>query len=344
MASPETRAALEALDDEALRAEARARGFPVGRTLSRAQILDLLAGEDEEGGEAADAAAAPPGDASAFSTVTLARLYAQQGLEREAAVVCRSVLAARPGDARARRLLERLAAARRGGEASTRAQAAETRHRFPRFQPADAPADERAPEALPEHYGAPLCELFTQSPTTLYATWDVEPERERRARALAGERARRVLRLFSAWRGPAAIERRTRDVALGDSQRDAFVGACQAGAVHRAAVGWLGRGGRFVPVCHSDATETPVDEPCAPKRPTWRTLATPRLPAPSVTAAVRLIERLKGPRLSMALPWEGRGAGSGPVPWPAPTRPRPGPRPRPGSERGGSSSSWARRR
>ena len=165
MARPDPRAALEALDDEALRAEARARGLPVGRTLSRSQLLALLAGDDEEGGEAEEAALPAGAEPAPLPTVTLARLYAQQGLEEEAAVLCRSVLASSPGDARARRLLERLASAPDPDGAGGRALAREARHRFARFQPGVEPAEGRALAELPEHYGGPLCELMARSPT-----------------------------------------------------------------------------------------------------------------------------------------------------------------------------------
>jgi len=334
----DTPSELAALDDEALRALARSRGFPVGRTLSRAQLVDLLTGEDEEEEDVQPAPDAPT--STPLSTVTLARLYAQQGLEREAAALCRSVLAAQPGDARARRLVERLAAARRSARPAP-AVADEGRHRFPPFHGADALATERAAEPLPESYGCPQLELLPRSPTTLYAYWDFDPERERHARELAAEPARRVLRLFSAWRGTLGVERCTRDVALDDQRRDAFVGACRPGALHRAAVGWLDRDGQFVPLCHSGSTQTPADRPHAPRRPVWRTLGAGRLAAPTVEAAVRLIERLKQPRVPMTLPWEAASGRAGPVRWP-PASPPGAARPGEGDQTGGAASSWSK--
>jgi len=87
--SPEGRRSLEDYDDDELRAEARRRGLPIGRTLSRTLLLDLLRSEDEEDPEHPSPSAAPLELSEVFATMSMAKVFARQGLDDEASKLYR---------------------------------------------------------------------------------------------------------------------------------------------------------------------------------------------------------------------------------------------------------------
>jgi len=310
---------LSKLDDDELRLVARSRGLPVGRTLTRDQLLELLSEPPDEtddhemrSGEADDGGADLP---SRLSTVTMAKLFARQGLDREAAEVCRAVLARQPLEERARRLLERLAQPSPeigdSGVLTTPRQ-----HRFS-ARASFAGVSPPAPP-LPSSSGGSTLVVLPRSPTMVFAFWEAEAELDRRARERAGPGAQRVLRVFSAWRGDARIERRTRDEAVEDRVGELFLSSCQPGSNLRVALGWLQLDGRLVPVCHSSATRTPVQRASRRRGALWGRLRPSRPVSRSTEAALRLATKLRD-ALPMALPWESGDGAS--IDWPPPSPP-----------------------
>ena len=234
---------LEALTKRELCIKIRALGLPVGRTLKKAQLVELLLGleEDESGTqtESREEVFAPVDSAKLFATVSLARLLAAQGMASESIEVCRAVLREDPHEPRARELL---------GVLSRTADSRESREK----EPASSP--------LPTHrrFGWSRVLLLTVDPQKLWVSWEVSDEGDERAANLAGVGARRVLRLFSAHRGVREIERLTRDMDLSSTWGRLNLDRCRPAASHTAAVGWLSSGSRFVPSAHSAVVWTPA--------------------------------------------------------------------------------------
>ena len=284
---------LESLSLDALRSEARRCGLPVGRTLSRRQLIELLScdtieGSDVESVEGTESSATliPP----RLATVTMASIFAEQGLETEAAQLCRAVLARKPHEPRASRLLRRLE------------------------------RSEAAGRLLPAGQGGSHVALWWQGPTVLFAAWQVEREPgdiDGRAARLAGAGATRVLRLFSAWRDATGVRQQVRDEPVDGLRGQMFLEEVPAGATHRAAVGWLGETGNFLPLCSSPAASTPTAAPLpARERPRWAAL-TPAAERPrSRAAAEKLAARLQQPGVR-DFPWEGARGDEPLAGWPA---------------------------
>jgi hypothetical protein len=114
--APLREADLAEWSDDALGAEAQRRGLPVGRVLGRAKLIELLSGDEAEEPDELDADS--PIGGGPFATAAMAELLARQGRCREAARVCRDVLASR-GDPRADALLAKLDRTR--GDSDSRA-------------------------------------------------------------------------------------------------------------------------------------------------------------------------------------------------------------------------------
>lgn len=320
---------LDRLTDEELRAAARARGLPVGSGLERGQLLALLEGGGLDEAEPDPSAPAPAGDGPALSTVTIARLYAEQGHAAEAARVCRAVLARRPDERRARALLARLS---------------EVRAAPPRGR-SHAPSAEPAAEPPPRGASAPSAPVFAAAgdgvvlvavaPRRLHAFWNASAAAVARAASHGGGAGELVLRLFSAWRGTDGVVRRTTDDAA-PAEGERFLDGCAPGAVHRAALGWLSPSRGFVPVVHSAVAETAPGRAVAAGRSETVALAFSRELRRGEVAASRLLARLAD-ALPMDLPWE-RGETSWPDPAESPDVPGPS---EPSGPPPGVPSSWS---
>lgn len=303
---------LEELTDEELRLEARRRGLPVGGSLSREQLLALLTssadqpeateGFDDE--EDADST-------SDFPTVTMARLYAEQGHRGEAARLCRVILAREPDEGRARELLARLA------ETRPEPRRVSTAQRSPTLTSSFDEGSARLSKEVPSSYGEPMVLLTAVNPSELHVAWEAPSQTVDQARRHAGKGAALVLRLFSAWRGDEGVERRTADSAAKSAMGSAFVRPCAPGALHRAALGFSVED-RFIPIIHSGSAATPAGEPSRSRR---RLVASVRSADAGASAAatsaaagraMRIASKL-AEGLPMDLPWEGAEAE-----WPAP--------------------------
>lgn len=171
--------------------------------------------------------ATPPGPAGRFETLTMAEVYASQGHVREARRIAQAVLAREPDNADAKGLLERL----------------------PEPSAADEGADAPAP---PRSHDEDVVGLVLVGPSVLHATWVVTASGRARARGLLGEDGRLVLRISTAT--VAGLTTRDAEVVpVGDHT----VQGAAPDARHRAAVGLVGQGGRFVSIEHSAPVTTP---------------------------------------------------------------------------------------
>lgn len=290
--------------DEELRREARSLGLPVGRTLSRDQLLGLLEGADgdveDERFERSDGAELSL--TSHLSTVTMATLYAQQGLNREASDVCRAILERNPKDERARRLWERLSGTT---EPRRKVEADDALHRIRAPRRGQFAKGSSANAVLPESYGGNTVVIYAQSPMVVFVFWEIEGDVDSRCRRRAGESSVRVLRLFSVWQGESKLMRHTVDRVIEGRRGELFVGECQQGATITSAIGWRGAEESFLPVCHSSAVTTPRHGMTDRRQPLWGRVSI-EAPKRSTDGAVhRFLDRLR-PILSMSPPREDR--------------------------------------
>lgn len=294
------RDALEEMSDLQLRQEAHQLGLPVGRSLGRDQLIELLLGvgdEPEREPEEASGAELPP----AFSTVSMAKLLSRQGMDQQAAAVCREVLSRRPDEGRARLLLHRLVPSEQ-----QRRRSISPRYRLVAqlVDPEDGPPVE--PRHRPQPSVSSSVELMAQGPSVLFALWELAPAHDHRVAEVAGDGGCRVLRLFSAWRGAQGIDRHTRDLEVERRSSHLRVEGCPPGAVHRAAVGWLADDGRFFPLCQSEPTTTAPGRPFDERRALWVPSRTGVPEATDASAVRRLLERIEGAS-AILLPWEEGG-------------------------------------
>jgi hypothetical protein len=262
-----TRRSLRELSDDELRREADRLGMTVGRTLSRAQLIDLVAAalDDMEGSSSEPPAALDGGLEDLPGTVptpTLARLLTEQGFDREAAAVARAVLRIRPGDSRAGRVLAAL-----HEEGSARAGA-----------PSDLTCPDDRPEPRPsllERYGETIVLLLVRSSASLWAGWDVSPRDDENAAKAAGPGARRALRVFSARGVAGHVEARSSDLDIEGPSGEIVVTGCWSGAAHRAALGWRSADGSFAPSGHSILARTPPASVSRRARSSWSVAPAP---------------------------------------------------------------------
>ena len=219
------------------------RARELGRTLTRtpptsptAKTVSHGAAEEED-----DHDGAPPDESGPprFETLTMAEVYAAQGLPDDARRIASALLERDPENAGARALLDRLPE---------------------QGLPEDAAAEP------PAAYGQDLTCLHLVRPDVLYAWWEVTQGGQSRAQGLLGEPGRLTLRLFTATAtGTSLRDSPVDDQAVGDL----FLRDVATDARHRVAVGLLGPGGRFVPIAHSRSLWTPRQEPCPDTRLEW---------------------------------------------------------------------------
>ena len=184
---------------------------------------------------------APPDEPGAprFETLTMAEVYAAQGLADDARRIASALLARDPDHPGARALLDRLAE---------------------QALPADA-GDEP-----PAAYGQDIACLHLVRPDVLYAWWEVTPDGRGRAQGLLGAPGQLTLRLSTATANGAHL----RDTPIDDQPvGDLFLRDVMTDARHRVAVGLLGPEGRFAPIAHSQPLWTPRVEPCPDTRIEW---------------------------------------------------------------------------
>jgi hypothetical protein len=187
----------------------------------------------------------PAGPPGRFETLTMAEVYASQGHVREARRIAQGILARDPENAEARALLARLP------------------------EPSAEGAQDDAP-APPARYDEDVVGLVLLGPDVLYAYWEVTDTGQARARGLLGEDGHLVLRLSTA----TVLGLVTRDEEVAPVG-DLVVHGASADARHRAAVGLVGEGGRFVPIEHSAPATTPPAGPSTDTRLEWVEVSLP---------------------------------------------------------------------
>jgi hypothetical protein len=286
-----TREELQALKLEALRTLATERGVAGAAALSRAELIDRLAGrlagQPADPGERGAPVEASPADATPTSasgrppkkrgparagfdvpsstvhphadeleTLTMARLYAAEGQVERALEIYEKLAALDPDDEEVRVGLEAL-----------------RKQRGERPAPPPAPAPPPGPqepigmldlEELPETYGVDECEVLDKDPSWVFVYWEVTDGGLQAARAQLGPSsgsARLVLRLFTTHSGAHGVEREIHDVDLQWNHGRRYLPAPHPGAHLRVAVGLLSIEGYFAPIAHSSLLRVPSTEP-----------------------------------------------------------------------------------
>jgi len=272
------RAELEKMTLDALRSLATKRGLRGADRMERRELLDLLQRaaaspapslNEVKGAQPPPATAAPakrkglqrpsfdvPSStvhphADELETLTMARLYVDEGRLDRALEIYEKLAALDPDDEEVRAALEDL------------------RRRTTPPPPAP-PAHHGEPlgmldlEELPETYGLDECEALYKDPFWLFAYWEVTEHGLRAARAQLGpssETARLVLRLFTTIQGANGTERQTNDLDLTWNHGRRYFQAPRPGAHLRVAVGLLSKEGYFAPIAHSSLVRVPHAEP-----------------------------------------------------------------------------------
>jgi hypothetical protein len=233
----------ELLQRSAVPEVARARGF-----FGRAR--DLLARVIERGLHLPDAAerlrrSSPPPSihpGAPVPTLTLAGIYAAQGHRERAIETLREVLAREPEHAAARALISKLEDAAYTGP-----------------MPALPPEEETtlAPHASPPSKAAAReedeCVAIPVDRETLFVHWRVTPATRARMERTrpGGSLVLRAVVIAPAWDGPASTRV---DLDARAEHGDEILRGLPAGAVVRAAIGWLAEG-ELSPIAHSPALE-----------------------------------------------------------------------------------------
>ncbi len=208
----------------------------------------------------------PPPPVEPHTPETVRRLL-DEGLPDRAVEIARALLAASPGDAALRTLVE---------EAEAALAAARRAHARRHAPPAGEPFGMLDVEELPEAYGIDECEVIARDPHHLFTYWEVTEQGLAVARGHLGDEApaaKLVLRLFI-----NAASRDTRDHQLEHHRGRRYLPSPRAGVQVRAAVGLVAPSGLFAPIAHSSTVRVPPAEP-APFDPTavrWMEVAPAR--------------------------------------------------------------------
>ena len=184
-----------------------------------------------------------------LDTLTMARVYLDQGKVEEAAAIFDRLVDRACGDARQivelREVVERSLA----GAAVARRRAAEP------------------PGELPPCHGRDLAAVVPLGPGHLLCAWEATPRGRAAAAAhLAGRDGSLALRLVTATPGggpDGAAGRTTRDLALEHDVGEIRIDAPAGGGFLCAAVGLLAADGGFAPVAHSEVLPLPASGPAA---------------------------------------------------------------------------------
>jgi len=302
------RATLEALDRDALVAQAETAGVVRARVLTRPELIDeilqrepgrssedvrrsrgflglardLLARIVERGLHLPDAAdrirgtAVPPVPRtapSALPTVTLAEIYATQGHKQKAVETLAQVLAAEPEHGAARALLSKLEVGAVGKDAPVMPPETEETMGSSYMEGASdgaavEPATMLDAEPLPERYDTDECIAMGVDPTTLYVYWEIRDDTFEHLRTRMPD-GRVNLRVLVVSPNWDGPRAAARDIEVSSAVGDWFVRELPEGAVIRASVGWLSGDGVFVSAAHSRGVEPSRQEAAAPQLAQW---------------------------------------------------------------------------
>lgn len=86
---------------------------------------------------------------------------------------------------------------------------------------------------------------------TLHLEWELTPSGLELAKRVVRYSGQSIIRLFTAAPGPRGVRTTIRDIELERSLGGQEISGTPSGAVHTAAVGFLGRNGAFVPMARS---------------------------------------------------------------------------------------------
>jgi hypothetical protein len=195
--------------------------------------------------------------ADELETLTMARLYVQEGHFDRAIEIYEKLATLDPDDEEVRVVL------------------ADLRKKItpPEAAPPPPPPHHGEPlgmldlEELPETYGLDECEVLYKDPFWMFAYWEVTDHGLNAARAQLGPSAataRLVLRLFTTVQGaggPSSIDRQVSDLELQWNHGRRYFQAPKSGAHLRIAVGLLSQEGYFAPIAHSSLVRVPYAEP-----------------------------------------------------------------------------------
>jgi len=119
---------------------------------------------------------------------------------------------------------------------------------------ASAPSAGNEPGELPESYGTERLTLRARDPYCLLATWDLDPEKQRRFNAIARDR-HLILRVFEGGTaGPLHCEVRPHP-----ESRHWFIHVGRAGTAYAVQLGLYTRGGEWIGLATSAPASTPPD-------------------------------------------------------------------------------------
>jgi hypothetical protein len=191
--------------------------------------------------------------AEELETLTMARLYMQEGQLDRALEIYEKLAQLDPTDEEMRAVLDDL-------RKKTSAE--------PPPPPAPAPSGEPLfmldLEELPETYGLDECEVLYKDPFWVFAYWEVTDHGLNGARAQLGPSAasaRLVLRLFTTVQTANGVERSVHDIDLTWNHGRRYFQPSRPGAHLRIAVGLLSPEGYFAPIAHSSLVRVPYAEP-----------------------------------------------------------------------------------
>ncbi|MBI2894804.1 MAG: DUF4912 domain-containing protein [Deltaproteobacteria bacterium] len=209
-----------------------------------------------EGGARAEGAGKEAQDE--FETLTMAEVYAAQGLVEQASKIARAIALREPDNAAAAALASKLEAQIEAAKPP------------PGPPPGPLFLDLEEP---PDRYGEDVVSLLMVEPSLVYVYWEVTEGGRAGARASLGGDGHLTLRFFSA----RAEETSIRDEPL-DHGRDVgefFFHGVVAGARHRVAIGLRSADGRFAPIAHSSPAWTPPASPSEDTRVEWMKVLPP---------------------------------------------------------------------
>jgi hypothetical protein len=188
------------------------------------------------------------GSPADLDTLTMARIYLDQGQVEEAAAIYDRLVATACGDAQQIVELRDVVERSLSGAAVARRRASE------------------APTELPPHHGRDLVAVVSLGPGRVLCAWEATPRGQAAAAAqLRGRRGGLALRLVTATPGDGpAAGRATRDVALATDAGEVEVEAPARGGFVCAAVGLLADDGSFAPLAHSEVMPLPATDAAAP--------------------------------------------------------------------------------
>jgi hypothetical protein len=184
---------------------------------------------------------------SDFDTLTLARIYLEQGRVDDAAAIYDRLVASACGDAQQIVQLRDIVERSLSGAAAARRRANE------------------APATLPPRHGRDLVAVVCLGPGRVLCAWEATPRGQAAAAAqLRGRAAGLAVRVVTSTPGAGAAARATRDVPAAADVGEVEVAAPATGGFVCAAVGLLAEDGSFAPVAHSEVMPLPATDVAEP--------------------------------------------------------------------------------